>query len=213
MNGMPLRYLTALPVCMIRRMTRFKRRARRRARFRAVRAAHRASARAQSRPASRARSHRGRPAGLVDELKRRRQQTRRHVVRRKDVEQAGLREFECGDVARVRAAPHDVGRAHDRRDAVLARGLRGDTGGWEFGQRDAFGGRLFDVLDHRIVMARHRNAEFDATRHDVSAVLVGVALLAVSQLGHHGGEAFVGQLAMAFLPAAPLIGIVPACDP
>jgi hypothetical protein len=84
---------------------------------------------------------------------------------------------------------------------MISRGLCGHKGGREFGQRDAFGGRLFDMLDYRIVMARHRYAELHTARYDFATVPVGVAFLSIRKFGYHGGKMFVSQLAVTFLPA------------
>ena len=60
---------------------------------------------------------------------------------------------------------------------MFARRFRGNARGRKFGQHDALGLGLFDVLDQRVVVARQWNAEFVAARDDLAAMCVGVPFL------------------------------------
>ena len=63
------------------------------------------------------------------------------------------------DVARVRSAAHEVGRAHHaRRCRPRARRRGGLDGGRELGDGDAVGDRLGDVVERGVVVARERDA-------------------------------------------------------
>ncbi len=109
----------------------------------------------------------------------------------------------------MRAAAHEVRRAHHRRDAARVRRFGRRVRRRKLGERDALPRRLLDVLDHRVVMTRDGHAERAAARDDRAPVRVRVALLLVGQLGDRRRRLLVGPLAMPFLIVAPLLRILP----
>ncbi len=92
---------------------------------------------------------------------------------------------------------------------MLAGRFGGDAGGRKLCQHNALGGGLFDVLDERVVVARHRQAERLAACNDLAAVDVGITFLLNGQFGQCRAHVLVAQLAVAFLEAAPLFTVVP----
>ena len=70
------------------------------------------------------------------------------------------------DIARMRGAAHDVGRAHQHAEPGLLRGLRGLGRGREFGDADALLDRLVDMRDRGVVMAGEHDAALAAGRGD-----------------------------------------------
>ena len=75
---------------------------------------------------------------------------------RQDVEQVVLGERAGGDVAGMRAATHQVGRAHHDLHAVPAGGSGRFQGGRELGDVEAERRQFLDVLDSLVVVAGHR---------------------------------------------------------
>ncbi len=69
--------------------------------------------------------------------KRRVQQARRIIVGRKNIQQPGLGQRVGRHVAGMRAAAHDIWRAHQHAHTVLARRLRRIECGREFGNHAA----------------------------------------------------------------------------
>ena len=70
----------------------------------------------------------------------------------------GLRaNIQCGRIARVRAAAHEVGRAHHRRKTGAARCLGGGQGGGELRDGDTGIARLAHMLGQRVVMTGKGN--------------------------------------------------------
>ena len=82
------------------------------------------------------------------------QQRRGDIVRGEDIKQPGFREFLRGNTAGMRAAAHDVGRAHHGPHACRARRLRRFAGRRELGDLDALAMRPLDLFERRVVVAR-----------------------------------------------------------
>ena len=79
-----------------------------------------------------------------------------------------------GDVARMRAAHHEVGRADQHGEPRFARGLGGLPRGREFGDGHAVLHGLLHMLVGGIVMAGQRQRAGLGARHDLAAMAGGI---------------------------------------
>ena len=103
-------------------------------------------------------------------------QAERNVVGRQYVEQPVLGQRARRDVARMRAAAHDVGRAHQHAEAGLFRGARSRRRGRELGNADALLDRFLDMRGGGVVMAGQHDAARLAGGGDRRAVARRIAL-------------------------------------
>ena len=129
------------------------------------------------------------------------QQAHRGIIGRQDVEQPRLCEVGGGDVARMRAAAHHVGRAHHDRHAAVARGSGGFAGGREFRDRQAEFDRLRDMRRGGVVVTRLRQAARASQRGQRAPVGIGEAPVEIGLLldvGRHLGIG-VAELALVIL--------------
>ena len=109
----------------------------------------------------------------ADEMEGCLQHGKRDVVRGQDVEEAEPKQFDCRDVARMRATAHDIRRAHQDMQTSNARSGRRFQGRRELGDAHTQRQGLVDMGDRRIVMGRQRDAALPAYLGDIAAVSVG----------------------------------------
>ena len=134
-----------------------------------------------------------------------RQQAAGDVIGRQDIHQPQTRQLNRRDIARVRAAAHYIGPAHDGDHAACVRSLRRKHSRWEFAHACALGVGLIHMRHGGVVVAGQRDAMLFAIGGEIGAVRLRVAHLVFARQRYAGLKFFA---APAFFPAEIHPGMV-----